>query len=100
MAAVFWDRKGVLIMEFMQQGTTITSEVYCRMLKKTVWPFRTKGASTFSCSYLSIAALLENFNWELFDHHPYNTDLALSNYHQFTTRRTGSDHSASTGMRS
>jgi hypothetical protein len=25
-------------------------------------------------------ALLENFNWELFDHHPYSSDLALSDY--------------------
>jgi hypothetical protein len=28
MAAVFWDRK-VVVVEFMQQGTTVTSEVYC-----------------------------------------------------------------------
>jgi hypothetical protein len=27
MAALFWDRKGVLMVEFMQQGTTITLEV-------------------------------------------------------------------------
>jgi hypothetical protein len=27
MMAVFWDRKGVLMMEFMLQGTTVTSEV-------------------------------------------------------------------------
>jgi hypothetical protein len=33
MAAVFWDRKGVLMVEFMQQGITITSEVYCKTLK-------------------------------------------------------------------
>jgi uncharacterized protein YbcV (DUF1398 family) len=32
---VFWDRKGMLVMEFMQQGTTITSEAYCKTLKKT-----------------------------------------------------------------
>jgi hypothetical protein len=32
----FWDRKGVLMVEFMQQGTTITSEVYCETLKKNV----------------------------------------------------------------
>jgi hypothetical protein len=31
--AVFWDRKGVLMMGFMQQGTTITSKVYCEALK-------------------------------------------------------------------
>jgi hypothetical protein len=34
MATVFWDRKGVLMVEFMQQGTTITSEVHCKALKK------------------------------------------------------------------
>jgi hypothetical protein len=33
MAAVFWDRKGVLMVEFMQQGVTLTSEVYCKTLK-------------------------------------------------------------------
>jgi hypothetical protein len=43
MAAVFWNRKGVLMVEFMQQGTTIKSEVYCETLKKCVGSFRTKG---------------------------------------------------------
>jgi hypothetical protein len=33
MAAVFWDREGVLMVEFMQKGTTITSEVYCEIPK-------------------------------------------------------------------
>jgi hypothetical protein len=40
---VFWDRKAVLRVEFMQQGATM-SEVYCQTLKKNcVGPFRTKG---------------------------------------------------------
>jgi hypothetical protein len=34
MAAVFCDRKGVLMVEFMQQGTTVTSKLYCKTLKK------------------------------------------------------------------
>jgi hypothetical protein len=34
MAAVFRDRKGVLMVEFMQQGTTITSQVCCGTLEK------------------------------------------------------------------
>jgi hypothetical protein len=34
MTAVFWARKGVLMVEFMQQGTRVTSEVYCKTLKK------------------------------------------------------------------
>jgi hypothetical protein len=43
MATVFWDRKGVLMVEMMQQGTTILSELYCETLKNCVGPFRTKG---------------------------------------------------------
>jgi len=34
MATVFWDRKGMLLIEFMEPGTTITSETYCEILKK------------------------------------------------------------------
>jgi hypothetical protein len=33
MATVFWDRKGVLQVEFMQEGTIIMSEVYFEPLK-------------------------------------------------------------------
>jgi histone-lysine N-methyltransferase SETMAR len=29
-------------------------------------------------------ALLEHFNWELFDHSPYSLDLAPSDYNLFT----------------
>jgi hypothetical protein len=34
MVTVFWDRKGVLTVEFMQKETIITSEVYCETLKE------------------------------------------------------------------
>jgi hypothetical protein len=43
MTTVFWDRKRVLIREFMQQGTTVMSEVYCKAQKNYIRPFRTKG---------------------------------------------------------
>jgi hypothetical protein len=33
MVSIFWDKKGLLIVEFMQQGTTTTSEVYWTVLK-------------------------------------------------------------------
>jgi histone-lysine N-methyltransferase SETMAR len=36
--------------------------------------------------------LLEHFNWELFDHPPYSTDLTLSDYHLFTYNWLGSWH--------
>jgi hypothetical protein len=34
MAMVFWDRKGVLLVEFMPQGTTINAESYCATLRR------------------------------------------------------------------
>jgi hypothetical protein len=43
MATVFCVRKGVLMVEFMQKGTTVMSEVYSETLKNCIGPFRTKG---------------------------------------------------------
>jgi glycine cleavage system protein P-like pyridoxal-binding family len=43
MATVFWDRRGVLIVEFMQQETTITLEAYCETLKKLLRAIQIKG---------------------------------------------------------
>ncbi|KAL4092199.1 hypothetical protein QTP88_026740 [Uroleucon formosanum] len=34
MATVFWDEKGVLLVDFMERGTTITADVYCETLNK------------------------------------------------------------------
>jgi len=31
---VFWDRQGVLLVEYLPLGTTINSAVYCETLKK------------------------------------------------------------------
>lgn len=34
MATVFWDHKGVILVEFLEHGTTVNSEVYCQTLEK------------------------------------------------------------------
>ena len=33
LTTVFWDVKGILLLEFMECGATINSEVYCEALK-------------------------------------------------------------------
>jgi hypothetical protein len=43
MATVFWDRKGVLMVEFMQKRATVISDVYCETLKKCVGPSEQKA---------------------------------------------------------
>jgi transposase len=47
-----------------------------------------------------ILALLEHFNWELFDHPPYSPDLAPSGYHLFICLKTGWNHIVSTLIKS
>jgi histone-lysine N-methyltransferase SETMAR len=101
MANVLWDRKGVLTVEFMQQGTTMTSEVYCEThtQKNCVGPaiqnkrreMLTSGvvllhdnAGPYTITAALTRALLEHFNWELFDHPYYSPDLAPSDYDLFT----------------
>jgi len=93
---IFWDRKGIMLTEFMAPGTTITSEVYCEMLNKLQrliqkkWhQMLTKGvillhdnAQPHTAAHTN--ALIKLFNWEIFNHPPYSPDLAPSDYHLFT----------------
>jgi histone-lysine N-methyltransferase SETMAR len=80
------------MVELMQQGTTITSEVYCKTLKKLHRAIQNKrcGMPTSGVVLLHgnarphtaacTRALLKHFNWELSDHPPYSPDLAPSDY--------------------
>jgi hypothetical protein len=52
MAAVFWDRKGVLLVEFMQQKTTVVSEVYCKTLKTWGRAFQNKRHGMLTSSVI------------------------------------------------
>jgi transposase len=95
METLFLDRKGVMVVEFMQQRTTITSDVYCETLKELCRAVQNKRhvilisgvvllhdnvhLHTAACT----RALLEHLNWELFDHPPYSPDLTPTYYHLF-----------------
>jgi histone-lysine N-methyltransferase SETMAR len=93
MTTVFWDGNEALMVDFMQQGTTITSEVYCETLKKLRRVIKNKSHRMLTSGIVLLnnnartsartEALLEHFNWESFDHPPYSPDLGPSNYHLF-----------------
>jgi hypothetical protein len=53
MATVFWDRKGVLVVELMQQGTTTMTEVYCETRKELCRTMQNKG-----CGMLTYCVVL------------------------------------------
>lgn len=95
MATVFWDRRGVLLVDFMPPGHTINSEVYCETLKNLRRAIQNKRRGQLTRGIVLLhdnarphtaartAALLNDFQWEVFNHPPYSPDLAPSDYHLF-----------------
>jgi histone-lysine N-methyltransferase SETMAR len=78
MCTVFWDRKGVLLVEFLPQGSTINAGVYCN----THRAIQNKRCDMLSWGVVMLhdnarphtaAAtqdLIATFGWEQFDHPP------------------------------
>jgi histone-lysine N-methyltransferase SETMAR len=96
MATVFWDGKGVLLIEFMEPGTTITTEIYCETLKKLRRTIENKRRGMLTSSVVLLhdnarphtaartKALLQKFRRDLFDQPPYSPDLAPSDFLLFS----------------
>ncbi|KAJ4448973.1 hypothetical protein ANN_00365 [Periplaneta americana] len=62
MCTVFWDRKGILLIDFLPRGVVILHD---------------------NARHIRLGAVLTEFGWELFDHPPYSPDLAPSDFHVF-----------------
>jgi hypothetical protein len=71
----FLGQEEMLMVEFMQQGTTVISEVCCETLQKLCSAIQNKRHRMPTCG-----VMLEHFNWE---HPPYSPDLTPSSYHLF-----------------
>ncbi|GBL87308.1 Histone-lysine N-methyltransferase SETMAR [Araneus ventricosus] len=94
-ATVFWDRKGVLLVEFMPRGTTITAASYSETLQRLRRAIQNKRRGMLSSGIVLLhdnarphtavatTILLQRFGWEVFDHPPYSPDLAPSDFHLF-----------------
>jgi hypothetical protein len=79
MATFFENGKGVLMVEFMQQWTTMTSEVYCKTLKELHRAIQNitcrmlmsgamllhDNANPHASTAAHILALLQHFSWDL-----------------------------------
>lgn len=95
MATVFWDRRGVLLVDFMPRGTTINSDAYCATLKKLRRAIQNKRRGMLTKGVLLLhdnarphnsqktRDLIDSFGWEVLDHAPYSPDLAPSDFHLF-----------------
>ena len=86
MATVFWDRHGVLLVEFMQQGTTINAATYCATLTKLRRAIQNKRRGLLTSGVLLLhdnarphsaiqtQNLIRSFGWEQIAHPPYSPD--------------------------
>jgi hypothetical protein len=100
MCTVFWDRKGVLLVEFLPQDSTIIAGVYCDTLKKLRRAILKKRRCMFTRGVVMlhdnarphIAAatqdLIATFSREQFNHPSYSPDLAPSDLHVFLHLKT------------
>ena len=95
MVTVFWDSVGVILVDFMSKGATISSDVYIDTLKKlktriqNVQP--TLEMSKVLLQHdnarphtsLKTCKVISSFGWTTISHLPYLPDLALSDFHLF-----------------
>jgi hypothetical protein len=97
---VFWDRKGVLLVEFLPQGSTINAGVYCDTLKELRRAIQSKRCGMHSRGVVMLRdnarphtaaetqVLIATFGWKQFHHPPYNPDLMPRDFHVFLHLKT------------
>lgn len=96
MASVFWDSKGIIMVDYLTKGKTINSEYYIKLLirlkeeialkrpgmqKKKIL-FHQDNAPIHK-SYATMSKL-DELHFELLPHPPYSPDLAPSDYFLFS----------------
>ena len=95
MASEFWNAEGILFIDYLEKGKTITGEYYSNLLtqldKKICEkrPGLQKEKIIFhhdnAPAHKSVLAMgkLRDLHYELLEHPPYSLDLAPSDFHLF-----------------
>lgn len=89
----WWDTEGPVHWELLQQGQTITAEIYCEMLDRVSEALAEKRSYRQNTIFLQDNARphtaritqqkLAQLGWEVLEHPPYSPDLAPSDYKAF-----------------
>lgn len=95
MASVFWDSEGVLMIDYLQKGQTITGEYYASELRQLKEAIKQKRPGKLRAGVLLLqdnapvhtaqvaVAEAANCGFELLPHPPYSPDLAPSDFFLF-----------------
>jgi histone-lysine N-methyltransferase SETMAR len=92
MASVFWDAEGILFIDYLEKGKTITGEYYFNLLTRLDEKIREKSPSLQkkkiifhqdnAPAHKSVLAMgkLRDLHYELLEHPPYFPGLASSDF--------------------
>ncbi|UYV79713.1 hypothetical protein LAZ67_18000385 [Cordylochernes scorpioides] len=95
MVSVFWDSEGVLLLDFLNKGQTITGDYYANLVKQLREAIKEKRRGKLSRkivyhqdnapSHRSLQAMATIYDsgFELLPHAPYSPDLAPSDFKLF-----------------
>lgn len=96
MLCIWWDIKGIIYYELLEEGQTITSEKYCEQLDNLKEALMLKRPALVNRRnvifhqdnarpHVSKKTIekLNGFSWELLPHPPYSPDIAPSDFHLF-----------------
>jgi histone-lysine N-methyltransferase SETMAR len=95
MASVFWDAEGILFIDYLEKGKTITGEYYSNLLTRLVEKIHEKRPSLQkkkiiyyqdnAPAHRSVLAMgkIRDLHYELLEHPPYSPDLAPSDFSLF-----------------
>ena len=88
MATVFWDKDGVILLDFLEGQKTITASYYEKVLRKLKIALAKKQQGKLHRQILfhddnapahtakTVTTILREFCWEILSHPPYSPDLA------------------------
>ena len=95
MATIFWDSRGILMIDYMPHKTTITSEYYADLLRKLRETIKCKRRGKLTKGVLLLhdnapvhkghlaQAAIKDCGFQELNHPPYSPDLAPSDYFLF-----------------
>lgn len=95
MASVFWDAQGIIMVEYLEKGATITGSYYADQIRRLREAIKEKRRGKLRAGVLfhqdnapahkaavAMAAIQET-GFELLEHPPYSPDLAPSDFYLF-----------------
>ena len=99
MCTVFWDRKGVILRDFLEPGKTVNSDCSIVMLTKLkAWISRVspgkmifllQHSNTRLCINLKTVEHTANLGWTVLPHLPYSLELVSSDFHLSGLKKDG-----------